>query len=211
MKLLLLGASGNIGSRILDEAVRRGHQVTALYKRSPEPANSSDLVESVVADATDRAALAKVIAGHDAVISAIGMGKAGDPVVIEKTAEALVAAMTDGGVQRLLVVGGAGTLEVDSGVMRLDTPSYPEQYRPQGIAQKNALAAFGRSGLDWTYVSPPIIIQPGERTGRYRTGGDQVLYDADGASRISMEDYAVAMLDVAEQDLHSKQRITVGY
>jgi putative NADH-flavin reductase len=211
MKLLLLGASGNIGSRILGELVRRGHQVTALYRRLPGQGSKQERVEIVVMDVTDPAAIAQVIPRHDAVISAIGPGSLGDPVVIERTATALVQAMPASGVSRLLVVGGAGTLEIEPGVMRLDRPDYPEQYRAQGLAQKKALAAYKASGLDWTYVSPPIIIRPGDRTGRYRIGGDQVLFDGKGVSYISIEDYAVAITDIVEGPLHCRQRITVGY
>lgn len=211
MKVLLLGASGNIGSRILDELVRRSHQVTAVYRRPPVTTDMPELVKVVVADIEDSPALARWITGHDAVISAIGPGSRADPAVIKNAADNLVQQMPLCGVKRLLVVGGAGTLEIEPGVMRLDAPGYPEQYRPSGIVQKQALTTYRESSLDWTYISPPIIIQPGDRTGQYRVGGDQVLYDATGASRISMEDYAVAMVDVLEGRKYGQQRITVGY
>lgn len=211
MKVLLLGAAGTIGARILDELVRRSHRVTAVYRRPPATPATPDQVTVAVVDVTDPQALAPWITGQDAVICAIGPGSGGDPAVIGTAADVLVQQMPKCGVSRLLVVGGAGTLEIEPGVMRLDAPGYPEQYRPSGIVQKSALQTYRDSGLDWTYVSPPILIQPGERTGRYRVGGDQVLYDATGASRISVEDYAVAMVDLLESRQHGKQRITVGY
>ncbi len=211
MKVLLLGAAGKIGSRIFDELVRRSHHVTAVYRRPPASPDVSGLVDVVVADISEPKTLASLIDGHDAVISAIGPGSLGEPEIIKITADNLVQVMTASNVDRILVVGGAGTLEIEPGVMRLDAPGYPEQYRPAGMMQKSALATYRESPLDWTYISPPIIIQPGERTGEYRISGDQVLYNDEGASLISMEDYAVATVDILDDHKHSKQRITVGY
>jgi putative NADH-flavin reductase len=207
MRIALLGAGGRIGSRILAESGRREHRVTAVFRRLPDPSPPG----AVQADAADPQALARAIAGHDTVISAIGPGRGGDPGIIERVAESLMAALPAAGVTRLMVVGGAGTLELEPGVMRLDAPGYPEQYRASGLAQKRALELCRASALDWTYVSPPIVISPGERTGHYQVGGDAVLYDAGGVSRISMEDYAVALLDILEAGTHRRERITVGY
>ena len=211
MKLILFGATGRIGQRILLEALARGHDVTAaLRDPSRLQMRHADLrVEH--ADATEATDVARVAAGHDAAISAVGPGATGDAGMIVATAEALIEGLAKAGTARLIVVGGAGTLEIRPGVQRLDTPEYPDVYRPSGNAQREALALYRASALDWTYLSPPVLIEPGERTGRYRLGGDQVVADADGRSRISMEDYAIALLHELETPRHIRARFTVAY
>lgn len=210
MKIVIFGAAGRIGLRILDEALARGHAVTAVLREQGRLALEHAGLTKLVADVADAQAVARAAAGQQAAVSAIGPGSGGDVGVIEAAARALIAGLPQAGLTRLLVVGGAGTLEIRPGVQRIDTPEYPEQYRPSGYAQKAALALYRASALDWTYLSPPVIIEPGVRSGRYRTGGDTVLANAAGRSRISMEDYAVAVLDEIERPAHLRARFTVA-
>ena len=211
MKILLFGAAGKVGRVVLAELSRRGHDVTAAFRTEPFPADLPVGATPVLADATDASSVASAASGHDAVVSAVGPGTRKDPEVIERAGHALVGGLTAAGTQRLLVVGGAGTLELRPGVMRLDDPSYPEQYRPQGVRQKVALETFRNSSLDWTYISPPIHFNPGDRTGSYRVGGDAVLSDASGRSAISFEDFAIALADEIETPRHVRRRVTYAY
>ncbi|MCC6303905.1 MAG: NAD(P)H-binding protein [Rhodobacteraceae bacterium] len=211
MDILLFGVGGFIGREIALEARRRGHHVTAAV-RDPARHAGTPAADAVVAgDATDADAVARLAAGRDAVLSAIGPGSRGDPAVIPAAARALVLGLPRVGVRRLLVVGGAGTLELSPGVQRLDAPGYPEEYRPQGIAQREALAVLRASALDWTCVSPPIVIAAGASRGVYRVGGDAVLRDAEGRSAISAADYALAFIDELERPRAPGRRITVAY
>lgn len=203
MKVALIGASGMVGSRLLAELSRRGHAVTALAR---DPAKIAALpgVTAKAVDAYDQAALAAALAGHEAVISAVHF-TASDPKV-------LIGAVKASGVPRYLVVGGAGSLEVAPGKRLYDTPDFPAIY----LAEAKAGGVFldllkGEAGLDWTFLSPSAMIAPGERTGQFRLGGDQLLVDAAGKSHVSAEDFAVAMVDELEAPKHSRRRFTVGY
>jgi putative NADH-flavin reductase len=208
MKIVLYGASGMIGSRLLSEALGRGHAVTLVVRdrqRITPPKGRVLVVEGDVLDATSVAAAVK---GHDAVLSAVGP----TPEIIAGAARSLIEGLTRAGVKRLVVVGGAGTLEVAPGVLLLQTPQFPAEYELVAQAHGTALNTFRQNTtLDWTFVSPAAFIQPGERTGRFRLGGDQLLVDAKGDSRISAEDFAVAFLDEVEKPAHLRQRFTVAY
>lgn len=213
MKIALIGATGFIGSRILDEASRRGHQVTALV-RHPErvPALAGVTAEGVYVHDTD--ALAGLLAGHEAVISAFSTDKDKPDVYKSMTAghRSIVEATMKAGVRRLLTVGGAGSLEIAPGRQLLDEPDFPEAWKPGASATREFLYLLrDEPVLDWSYLSPARVIQPGERTGKFRLGGDQLLVDAQGQSVISVEDYAVAMIDELESASHSRQRFTVAY
>lgn len=210
MRLVIFGGGGRIGRRVVQEALRRGHEVTAVLRELSRLEMEHPGLRSIVADVASVEAVTRAATGHDAAVNAIGPGRGGDPGVIVTAARALVAGLIVSGPRRLIVVGGAGTLEIRPGVQRLDTPEFPEAYRPSGYAQREALDLYRASGLDWSYLSPPIIIEPGARTGRYRIGGDQVLFDNQGRSRISMEDYAVALLDELEHPRHVGARFTVA-
>ena len=203
MNIAVTGASGNAGSRITAELAARGHRVTAIA-RHPDNIARIPNVTAVEGDANDRAALAKLWAGHDAAISSIHF-LVSDP-------ETLIGAARDSGVGRYLVVGGAGSLEVAPGVRLVTTPSFPAQYKAE--AEKGA-AFLDRLGqereLNWTFLSPSALFVPGERTGKFRLGADQLLVDADGKSWISFEDFAVALADEIERPAHLGQRFTVGY
>ena len=155
-------------------------------------------------DANDEEGLAALLRGHEAVISA-GRFVSVDP-------RALIAAVKKAGVPRLLVVGGAGSLEVAPGVQLVDTPDFPAAYKPEALAGREFLDVLrGERELNWTFLSPSAIFGPGERTGTFRLGTDQLLVDADGESRISMEDFAIALVDELERPRHPQQRFTVGY
>ncbi len=203
MKVALIGASGFIGSRLLAELSARGHAVTAIV-RNPDKVASLPGVTAVKGDVFDRDGLARLLAGHDAAISAVHF-TASDPQI-------LLAAVKQSGVKRYLVVGGAGSLEVAPGVKLVDTPDFPAAYRDE--AQKGGVfldLLKQEPALDWTFLSPSALIQPGERTGKFRLGTDQLLVDAKGDSAISAEDYAVALVDELEKPAHRRRRFTVGY
>jgi putative NADH-flavin reductase len=213
VRLALFGATGHMGSAILHEALARGHQVTAIG-RHPEGLPSHPNLVPRKGDVTDEAATTAQIAGHDALISAYNPDR-NVPDMYEQHLSAYRAILRSArlaGVKRVLVVGGVGSLEVASGVLFLDTPAFPEAWKTGGRANRDVLALLrAQSDLEWTCLSPPAMSESGERTGRFRLGGDQVLTDADGRSWISAEDYAVAMLDEVEQPRHVRQRFTVGY
>lgn len=203
MKVALIGASGFIGSRLLAELSARGHTVTAIA-RNPEKIAALPGVTAVKGDVLDKDGLAKLLAGHDAVISAVHF-TASDPQI-------LLAAVKQSGVKRYLVVGGAGSLEVAPGVKLFDTPEFPAIYLDEARKGGAFLDLLKQEqGLDWTFLSPSALIQPGERTGKFRLGNDQLLVDAKGNSSISAEDYAIALVDELEKPAHSRRRFTVGY
>lgn len=203
MKVALIGASGFIGSRLLAELSSRGHTVTAIA-RNPEKVAALPAVTAAKGDVFDKDGLAALIAGHDAAISAVHFS-ASDPQV-------LLAAVKQSAVPRYLVVGGAGSLEVAPGVQLVDTPNFPQAYYDEAKKGGAFLDLLKQEQtLDWTYLSPSALIQPGERTARFRLGTDQLLVDADGQSAISAEDYAIALVDELEKPAHSRRRFTVGY
>ncbi|WOH64399.1 NAD(P)-dependent oxidoreductase [Bradyrhizobium sp. BWA-3-5] len=203
MKIAVIGASGNAGSRITAELVRRGHSVTAIV-RNPEKVATQSGVTPVKGDVGDQAGLARLLAGHDAAISSVRF-LASDPLK-------LIAAARESKVGRYLVVGGAGSLEVAPGVRLVTTPTFPVAYK----AEAEAGAAFldvlrAEKELNWTFLSPSALFAAGERTGKFRLGTDQLLTGADGKSSISFEDFAVALADEVERPAHIRQRFTVGY
>ena len=202
MSIALIGASGAAGSRILKELSDRGHAVTAIA-RNPEKIASLPKVTSLKADVLDKAGLIAALKGHDIVISSVHFSST-DPRV-------LIDAVKAAGVKRYLVVGGAGSLEVAPGVRLIDTPEFPELYRTEATAGAGFLDLLRKEPeLDWTFLSPSALFIPGERTGKYRLGKDQLLSNADGSS-ISFEDYAIALADEIEKPAHSRQRFTIGY
>ena len=203
MKIALIGATGNVGSRVAAEASSRGHRVTAL-SRHPEKQAALPGVTAVKGDAADAAGLPELLAGHDAVVSSTRFA-GGD-------ARALIAAVKKSGVKRLLVVGGAGSLEVAPGVALIDTPQFPAAYKPEASAGRDFLNVLrGERELEWTFFSPAAFFSPGERTGKFRLGGDQLLVGADGQSRLSMEDYAIALVDELETPRRVRARFTAAY
>ena len=202
MRIVVLGASGRAGSEITREAAARGHAVTAVA-RKPDAIPTADGVTPVAGDASDAAALAPLLKGADAVISALHH---------DITADTLLKALKTAGVSRLLVTGGAGSLEVAPGVRLIDTPAFPEAFKPYalpGLAFLDDLR--GETEVDWTFFSPAALIEEGPRLGAFRTGTDQLITDAAGDSKISFADYAIAMVDELEQHRHSRARFTAAY
>ena len=202
MKVAVLGASGRAGSEITNELAARGHAVVAVA-RKPEAIPALSGVTPVAGDASDSAALAEIIKGSDAVISALHH---------DVTAETLLSALKAAGVPRLLVTGGAGSLEVAPGVRLIDTPDFPEAFKPYalpGVAFLDDLR--DETQIDWTFFSPPALIEEGPRLGAFRTGGDQLITDDKGESKISFADYAIAMVDELEQHKHGRARFTAAY
>jgi len=202
MKVALIGATGRVGSRLAAELVSRGHTVTGISRHAAAEGPAG--IPVIEADATNPGSLAPHLSGHDAVISATRF--------VTSDAEALIAAIKTAQVQRLLVVGGAGSLEVAPGKRLLDTEGFPEAFKTEAQAGARFLERLrAERDLDWTFLSPSADFAPGERTGQFRLGDDQLLSDAEGKSHISMEDFALAMVDELEQLVHSHQRFTVGY
>ena len=211
MKVFVFGASGMVGQALVQEALRRGHQVTAAARDVSRAAASPGVTLKQV-DAGNESAVREAVAGSDAVIAAVSGRKSGHDT-IPAIARNLLAALPAAGVQRLLWVGGAGSLEVAPGVRLVDAPDFPAAYKDEALGQGRALDVFraSTSPLNWTFVSPAALLQPGERTGRYRVGSDQLLKDAAGNSQISVADFALAMIDELERNAHPRQRITAAY
>lgn len=212
MQIALIGASGFVGSAILNEAVSRGHSVTAIIrdtsKLTPHPQ-----VTAVAVDAQDPQALADVIKGHDRVISAYNPGWSTPDIHDQylKGASAIVEA-ANAAHSWLLVVGGAGSLEIAPGVQLVDTPDFPAEWKQGALAARDGLTALRReTTLDWRFVSPPVFLEPGEKRGGYRLGGDQVLFSGDNPAGITVGDLADGVLNEAETPAHLRQRFTLGY
>ena len=203
MKIAVVGASGNAGSRIVAELSRRGHQVTAIA-RTPSRIAAQPHVTAVGGDANDQAALTGLLRGHDVAISAIHF-LASDPAK-------LIGAAKASGAGRYLVVGGAGSLDVAPGVRLVTTPGFPAQYKAEAEKGAAFLDLLTREkDLNWTFLSPSALFTAGERTGQFRLGTNQLLTGADGKSWISFEDFAVALADEIERPAHIRSRFTVGY
>ncbi|RKF49531.1 NAD(P)-dependent oxidoreductase [Paraburkholderia fungorum] len=211
LKIALFGATGTIGSRIAAEAARRGHQVTALARNPARvPADVAN-VKAAQADLLDAASVSAAVRGHDAVASAYAPPH-GDPAVLSQATHALVDGVRAAGVKRLVVVGGAGSLEVAPGKQLVDTDGFPDAYKAVALAHRDAFDYYrGISDLDWTFFAPAALIAPGERTGKFRTGANSLIADAEGNSRISAEDYAIAFVDELEQGRFVRQIATVAY
>jgi uncharacterized protein len=214
MKVAIVGATGMIGSTLLEEAVDRGHVVTAVSRHATKlPAH--DRVRPVEADVNDTKALADAFSGQEAILHAFAPPR----LCVEERVEqqragtrSIIAAAKSAGVRRILAVGGAGTLEVAPGIMNADRPDFPASW--EGGVKSTALIKgllAAEPDLDWTFLCPSHDIFVGERTGKFRLGLDQMLVDADGKSSISTADYAIAMIDELENPKHSRRRFTVGY
>lgn len=207
MRILLIGATGYVGSRLLAETLQRGHEVTAVAKDADKlPVHPN--VMAVGLDVTDRSALSKIVSGHDVVISAF------NPALDEDGSgtQSIIDGVKQGGVARFLAVGGAGTLLLPSGERVIDQPDFPAEWKEGAQRTARFLEQLSAEReLDWVFLSPAAMLAPGTRTGTYRVGKDYLLVDANGESRISLEDYAVAMLDEAEHPRHSRERFTVAY
>ncbi|MGE5603961.1 MAG: NAD(P)-dependent oxidoreductase [Nitrososphaerales archaeon] len=210
--IVVFGATGSIGRQIVREAQARGHEVTAVV-RDPAKLGARPARRQVIrGDVLNPADVLAAAAGHDAVISAVGPGPDQDPQMLVEAARSLLDALPRAGVRRLIVVGGAGSLEVAPGVQLLDTPEFPEEWKPLARAHRDALAVYRQNeDLEWTYISPAGFIAAGPRTGHYRTAGDQLLRDSQGKSSITIDDFAIAVIDELEHPQHVRQRFTAAY
>jgi hypothetical protein len=201
-RIALIGASGNVGTRILNELVSRNHQVTAIA-RDPSKIPARAGVTAARGDVADPAGLADLLKGHDAVVSSLRfLGT--DP-------NALIGAVRAAGVKRYLVVGGAGSLFVAPGKRLVDQPEFPAAYKDEATKGAEFLdVLLGVTDLDWTFISPSALFVPGERTGKFRLAKDELLVSEKG-STISYEDFAIALVDEIEKPAHVRARFTVGY
>jgi uncharacterized protein len=201
-RIALIGASGRAGSRILKELSDRGHTITAIA-RNPEKIASLPNVTARKGDVWDENGLAALLQGHDAVVSAVHFSAS--------DAKTLIDAVRASGAKRYLVVGGAGSLEVAPGKRLVDQPDFPAAYKAEAIKGAEFLDRLKEEKvLDWTFLSPSALFDEGERTGKFRLGKDTLL-TTDKGSRISFEDYAIALVDEIEKPAHSRQRFTVSY
>ena len=207
MKIAIIGATGYVGSKILVEALARGHHVTAIQNRGNNM-QDHEFLKRIDGDATDVSALSRMVAGNDVVISAFNPGLDKDG----KGTQSIIDGVKKAGVARLLVVGGAGTLLHPAGGRVLDQADFPSEWK-QGSLRTAAFLEQLRleTDLDWVFLSPAAALLPGVRTGIYRVGKDSLLVDTEGHSRISLEDYAIAMLDEVENPQWHRERFTVAY
>ncbi|WP_109478241.1 NAD(P)H-binding protein [Paraburkholderia sp. C35] len=211
MNILIFGATGMIGQRVVAEAARRGHAVTAVSRRPSKAQVVGSEVREVTGDASDPATVAKLIVGQDVVVDATSSRDRPEAVyVIASTLIAAVEAAKPTA-PRLAMVGGAGGLEAAPGVRVVDLPMFPVERKALALALIDVYGIYSSSKVNWTYFAPPAMIEPGERTGNYRTGRDQLLMNDAGKSTISAEDFAVAVLDELENPQFLRSRMTAGY
>jgi uncharacterized protein len=203
MKIAIIGATGNVGSRLVNEALNRHHAVTAIA-RDAKKLSSRTGMSATVGDVTKPDALLPLLKGHDVIISAL-RSEGSDP-------QQLIDLVRRSGVKRYLVVGGAASLEIAPGQILLNAPNFPPAYKAEASAAKAFLDTLRNvTDMDWTFLSPSAFFGPGERTGKFRLGDNTLLTAPDGKSSISYEDYAMAMLDEVETPRHIRRRFTVGY
>ncbi|GAB3013830.1 NAD(P)-dependent oxidoreductase [Spirosoma pulveris] len=214
MKLALIGASGFVGSAVLEEALTRGHNVTAIVRHPEKISLRHENLRVQQGDVYDATAVAQLVAGHDAVVNAFNAGWTNPNLYNDflRGSEAIETGTEQSGVKRLLVVGGAGSLEVAPGVQLVDTPQFPAAYKPGATAARDYLNHLRQNTtLDWTFLSPAINLAPGERTGTFRLGTDEPVFDEKGENNISVTDLAAAIINELEQPQFIQKRFTVGY
>ncbi|EMB6253337.1 NAD(P)-dependent oxidoreductase [Serratia marcescens] len=215
MKIAVVAATGRGGSTALAELIHRGHDVVAIARDTSKlPKNLPANVTVVKDDLSDEARLAAIIRGTDAVISAVGAPRDNadtDTDILVSTSAQVIDAVRISGVPRLLVVGGCGSLWYKDELKVVDSDVWPEFLVPIALSHMKLLTALRESSLNWTYVSPPLMIDLGERTGTYRSGSDELVVDKNGKSWISFEDYAIALVDELESPKHERERFSVGY
>jgi putative NADH-flavin reductase len=212
MKIALIGASGYVGAKLRDEALQRGHQVVAIV-RDPSKLPASNGLTAKTADVYDSSQVAAAVAGSDVVLSAFSSAGESDDVQARhlRASRSIVAGTKHAGIDRLVVIGGAGSLFVAPGVQLVDTEGFPDEWKPGARGARDALTDLQKeSELEWAFVSPPPMLVPGERTGKYELGGDGVPPARDGQpASISTDDLAVAVLDEIEKPKHHRQRFSV--
>jgi len=212
MKIAVFGAGGRIGSRVVNEALNRGHDVTAVVHHPENYTVIHSHLKVAKGDIFNSQDVETGAFNQDAVVCAYGNTKGMPPSTITEVATPLINGLKQVHVKRLIIVGGAGSLEVSPGVQLVDTPDFPPAYKPSALAAREALKIYQKEKeLEWTYVSPAAEIAPGERTGNFRTGTNQLITDENGKSFISMEDYAIAIIDEIMNPRHVREQMTVGY
>ena len=214
LKIGVIGGNGMIGQRIVREALDRGHHVTVIVRDPSRVDATHERLQLRQGDVLDKAQMSRLIAGQDVVVSAVGSARAKtpEPSLYRKAAESLVSVLRGLGEKApsLIVVGGVGSLKSPSGQLILE--QVPPERKPEHLGQKAALDYYSTvHDVRWTYVSPPGTFKPGERTGIFRLGDDTIVVNDKGESFITMEDYAIAILDEAENPRHVGRRFTVGY
>jgi putative NADH-flavin reductase len=213
MKVAIIGATGFVGRRVVDEALNRGLQVTAIARQQKDLPDNANLTIAL-GDVADTEWLAKQLTGQDAVISAFNPGWAEEDLYEKTTrgSQQILDAVKKSGVKRLLVVGGAGSLEVAPGVELVDTPQFPENIRPGAQAVRDLRNKLRNdSQLDWTYLSPAALLEPGKRTGQFRLGTTKLLMNGQAPAGISVEDLSVAIIDEIEKPQFIKAQFTAAY
>ncbi|KDC50515.1 NAD(P)-dependent oxidoreductase [Pseudoalteromonas sp. S3431] len=210
MKVAVLGATGWIGSTIVQQATKRGLEVVSIVRDAAKITDNTTVVR--VFDLQSQDNIASVLKGIDVLIASVGGRAVGNHELVAQTAERLLTAL-NGTSTRLIWVGGAGSLEVAPGVTLVSTPEFPADYKDEALAQGEALNVFKTttSSASWTFVSPAAVIYPGESEGSYRIGGDQFFTNEAGESKVSVTDYAIALVDEAQKAAHLNQRISVAY
>jgi uncharacterized protein len=214
-KIVLIGASGFIGSAILKEALARGHNVKGVVRHPEKITMKHPNLTVEAGDASSSSLVSRVCQGADALISAYNPGWTNPDIASDtlRIYPAILEGAKQSGIKRFLVVGGAGSLFISPGLRLMDSGIIPESYLPA----VKALARFylenlsSEKELDWLFFSPAATIAPGKRTGKFRLGKDDLIKDAEGNSNISLEDYAMAMLDEFENPSHHRERFTIGY
>ena len=209
MNVVVYGATGHAGSEIVKELVRRGHTVTAVARKldslTPQPG-----VTLKTDDLSNVDAIAAIIKGADVVVSAYAPPTDQTDALVDVTRRQIEAVKRSGG-PRLLVVGGAGLLEVAPGVTLIKSGHLPADYMPIATSHEKALGVLRGSDINWTYLSPAAFFVPGERTGKFRLGTKELIADAKGESKISFADYAIALVDEIERPAHERASFSVGY
>ncbi len=214
MNIVLFGASGNIGTRIMQESLDRGHSVTAVVRNPARILVHHPNLEVEKGDVLDAAQVTLFAAGNDVAVSAFGpgIGNSVNYALFRKATESLLKGTKDAGVRRFINVGGAGSLFISPGVQLVDSPRYPEALRAYASAQRDTLELFRREKeLEWTFFCPAIFTEPGKRTAKFRLGKDEPVFDSSGECRISIEDFAVALVDEIENPHFIRERFTIGY
>lgn len=216
MRIVIFGAGGQIAQRLAREALARNHELVGVARNAAGVRSDNERLIIVEGDATDAASVARVAKGADVIVNALSprpspSGRGGSSLVA--AARALIAGARLADVKRLVVVGGAGSLEVSPGARLMDSPGFPAAYKPEALEQAAALDVYKTAGgdLNWTYISPAAETGPGERTGHYRSDDNALLVDATGRSTISFEDYAKAVVDEIEHPTHPRTRMSVAY
>jgi putative NADH-flavin reductase len=212
MKIAVFGATGRIGSRIVNEALNRGHDVTAIVRHQQDYTLIHDHLKVSKGDLFKAQDVETGAFDQDAVVCAYSNTRGAPASTLAELPIPLIKGLKQAHTKRLIVVGGAGSLEVSEGLQLMDTPNFPIEYKSTSLAHRDALKLYqNETELDWTYVSPAEVIEPGQRTGKFRTGTNQLLKDSQGKSFISMEDFAVAIIDEIENPMHIRQQMTVAY